>query len=268
MHIGPRRPLRDQSINRLIPNILTVLALCAGLTSVRFALQDRWEAAVAAIVVAGVLDGLDGRIARLLHGASRFGAELDSLADFMSFGVAPAVILYYWSLHLAGGLGWAVSLLYCVCCALRLARFNTRIDNADLPAWRGRFFIGVPAPAAAGLALLPTLITFEIGPGLLDNPVVVGATVVATALLMVSRLPTFSMKRVRVRHDYVVATLIAVAALAAFLITMPWLTLIAVGAAYLLSLPASYYAYRHQERQAAPLALDNVGEPGGDAMVK
>src|SRR3546814_6340099 len=159
---GPRR--RDQSINRLIPKILTVSALCACLTSIRFALQDRWELAVLAIVIAGILDGLDGRIARLLDGASKFGAELDSLADFISFGVAPALVLYYWTMYAAGGLGWALSLLYAVCCALRLARFNTKLDNADLPAWPIPFFPRVPAPAGAGLSLLPLLATFQFGP--------------------------------------------------------------------------------------------------------
>src|SRR5262249_10382193 len=219
-----RRPvprLRDQSINRLIPNILTVLALCAGLTGIRFALQEQWEQAVLSIVIAGVLDGLDGRIARLLDGASRFGAELDSLSDFVSFGVAPAVLLYYWTMKGAGGIGWALALLFSVCCALRLARFNTKLDNTDLPAWTSPFFVGVPAPAGAGLVLVPVFATIELGPGFFDRPIVCGATMIVVALLMISRVPTYSFKRVKVPHAYVGHMLLGVGALAAFLVTNP-----------------------------------------------
>ena len=256
---GPR--LRDQSINRLIPNILTVLALCAGLTSIRFALQDRWDLAVLAIVIAGVLDGLDGRIARLLDGASKFGAELDSLSDFISFGVAPALLLYYWTMYAAGGLGWALSLLYAVSCALRLARFNTKLDNADLPAWTSRFFTGVPAPAGAGLSLLPMLATFQFGPGFFDLPIVAGIVMLAVALLMVSRVPTFSFKRVKVPQHYVVPTLIGVGLFAAFLVSMPWVTLMAAGVVYVVSIPLSYFAYRQLDRQRRPEDFTEVKEP-------
>lgn len=253
------RRLRDQSLNRLIPNMLTVLALCAGLTGIRFALQERWELAVIAVVIAGILDGLDGRIARLLNGASKFGAELDSLSDFVSFGVAPAVILYYWTLSALSGPGWAVALLFSVCCALRLARFNTMLENTDLPAWTGRFFTGVPAPAGAGLALLPMMATFQLGPGFFDHPIVAGAVMTAVALLMVSRLPTFSFKRVKVPHSYVVPTLVGVGAMAAFLVSNPWLTLMAVGVAYFASLPYSYLAYRRLARQRAqPAELEEI----------
>ena len=143
----PMNRFRDHSFNRLIPNILTLLALCAGMTSIRLGLLQRWELAVAALALAAVLDALDGRIARLLDSSSKFGAELDSLADVIDFGVAPGVLLYLWTMHAGGGLGWAVCLLFAVCCSLRLARFNTKLDNTDLPAWTGRFFSGVPAPA-------------------------------------------------------------------------------------------------------------------------
>ncbi|WP_119459680.1 CDP-diacylglycerol--serine O-phosphatidyltransferase [Rhodospirillaceae bacterium SYSU D60014] len=256
---GPR--LRDQSINRLIPNILTVSALCAGLTSIRFALQDRWELAVLAIVIAGILDGLDGRIARLLDGASKFGAELDSLSDFISFGVAPALVLYYWTMYAAGGLGWAISLLFAVCCALRLARFNTKLDNADLPAWTSRFFTGVPAPAGAGLSLLPLLATFQFGSGFFDLPIVAGAVMLGVALLMVSRVPTFSFKRVKVPQHYVVPTLIGVGVFAAFLVSMPWVTLMTAGVVYVASIPLSYIAYRQLERRRRPEDFAEVEEP-------
>jgi len=260
MRTRPRPRLRDQSFNRLIPNILTVLALCAGLTSIRFAFQERWEMAVFAIVIAGVLDGLDGRIARLLDGSSKFGAELDSLSDFLAFGVAPALLLYYWTMKSVVGLGWALALLFAVCCALRLARFNTKVDNADLPAWTGRFFTGVPAPAGAGLALLPVFATFEFGSGFFDHPIVTGGAMVAVSLLMVSRVPTFSFKRIKVPHDYVLPTLLGVGLFAAFLVGLPWLTLMAVGVLYLASLPLSYVAHRRLSRQAAVADLEDVEE--------
>lgn len=255
-----RRRLRDQSINRLIPNMLTVLALCAGLTSIRFALDQRWEMAVFAIVIAAVLDGLDGRIARLLDSTSKFGAELDSLSDFVSFGVAPAILLYYWTLQGARGAGWVISLLFGVCVALRLARFNTRIDNADLPAWTSRFFVGVPAPAGAGLSLVPVLATLEFGPGFFNTPLFVGATTVFVALLMVSRLPTFSMKRVRVPHHLVVPTLLCVGLLAAVLVTMPWLTLLVLALVYLSTIPVSFMSYRRLERLRGEPPVETVPE--------
>jgi CDP-diacylglycerol--serine O-phosphatidyltransferase len=256
-----RKRLRDQSINRLIPNMLTVLALCAGLTSIRFALDQRWEMAVFAIVVAAVLDGLDGRIARLLDSTSKFGAELDSLSDFVSFGVAPAILLYYWTLQGAGGTGWVIALLFGVCVALRLARFNTRIDNADLPAWTSRFFVGVPAPAGAGLSLIPVFATLLFGPGFFSNPIFVGCTTVAVALLMVSRLPTFSMKRVRVPHHLVVPTLASVGLLAAVMVSMPWLTLLGLALVYLATIPLSIISYRRLERLRGEPATESLTEP-------
>lgn len=257
-----KRRLRDQSINRLIPNMLTVLALCAGLTSIRFALEQRWEMAVFAIVIAAVLDGLDGRIARLLDSTSKFGAELDSLSDFVSFGVAPAILLYYWSLQSVGGTGWVVSLLFGVCVALRLARFNTRIDNTDLPAWTSRFFVGVPAPAGAGLSLIPVFATLLFGPGIFNHPIFVGSITVIVALLMVSRLPTYSMKRVRVPHHLVVPTLVAVGLLAAVLVSMPWLTLLVLALAYASTIPVSIMSYRRLERLRGEPAGERVSEPG------
>ena len=149
-----KKRFRGLSFNRMIPNILTLLALVAGLTSIRFSLDDRWEHAVLAIVAAGILDALDGRIARLLKGASKFGAELDSLSDFVCFGVSPALILYLWTMRDAGRLGWVVVMLFAICCGLRLARFNVMMEDPDAPPWKSRFFTGIPAPAGGGLALL------------------------------------------------------------------------------------------------------------------
>ncbi len=253
--------LRDQSLNRLIPNMLTIIALCAGLTAIRFGLQGRWEAAVMAVVVAGILDGLDGRIARMLNGASRFGAELDSLSDFIAFGVAPAIMLYYWTLSGLGGIGWALTLLFSVCCALRLARFNTRLENTDVPAWTGRFFVGVPAPAGAGLVLIPMMATFQFGTGFFDRPAVAGSLVLAVSLLMVSQVPTYSFKRVRVPHNLVLPTLLVVGLLAACLVSLPWVTLLAVGVIYAASIPLSVYDYGKLSRQRPAPAFDDVDKP-------
>lgn len=255
----PHLRLRDQSLNRLIPNVLTVLALCAGLTSIRFGLLGKWEIAVFAIVVAGILDALDGRIARLLDGSSKFGAELDSLSDFVSFGVAPALLLHVWTLNQVRGFGWVVALLFAVCCALRLARFNTHIDNTDVPAWTNRFFVGVPAPAGAGLAIVPMIASLEFGDAYLRNPWLVGAVATAVALLMVSRVPTFSIKRIRIPQDWVVPTLLLVGLSAACLATMPWITLLAVGVVYGTSIPLSVVAYvRLRGRTSAAAATDSV----------
>ncbi|MBI2242271.1 MAG: CDP-diacylglycerol--serine O-phosphatidyltransferase [Magnetospirillum gryphiswaldense] len=252
---GRRRLIRPPklpglSINTLIPNILTVLALCAGLTSIRFALHGKWQHAVVAIVLAAILDGLDGRVARLLQGTSKFGAELDSLSDFVSFGVAPAMVLYFWTMQGAGGFGWAMVLLFVVCCALRLARFNTMLGNADLPPYAYNFFTGIPAPAAAGVVLLPMVASFEFGEEFFAQPVVVSVFLAGVAFLMVSTIPTFSFKKVRIPNAWVLPVLLIVGVLAAFLVTEPWLTLVVVGFAYLGMIPFSIRAFRRLKRQA------------------
>ena len=239
-----------QSLNRLIPNALTLLALCAGITAMRYALDGAWERAVIAVLVAAVLDGLDGRIARALKATSRFGAELDSLSDIVCFGVAPAVVIYLWSLHDAGGLGWALSLLFAVCCALRLARFNIGLDEqADRPAWMSNYFMGVPAPAAGGLALLPLVLGIQFGDEIFANPGITGLTLVGVSALMVSKLPTFAFKRVKVPGRYVVPALLATGASFAFLISTPWITMAVGGFAYLASIP--YASYLHRRRLAS-----------------
>lgn len=252
---GRRRLIRPPklpglSLNKLIPNILTVLALCAGLTSIRFALHGKWEHAVLAIVLAAILDGLDGRVARLLQGTSKFGAELDSLSDFVSFGVAPAMVLYFWTMQGAGGFGWALVLLFAVCCALRLARFNTMLGNADLPPYAYNFFTGIPAPAAAGVVLLPMVASFEFGEAFFGRPGVVSIFLLGVAFLMVSTIPTFSFKKVRIPNAWVLPVLLIVGLLAAFLVTEPWLTLVVLGFAYLGMIPFSVRAFRRLKRQA------------------
>lgn len=264
MKFAHRRPPRmtGLSFNKLIPNILTMLALCAGLTSIRFGLHGKWDMAVVSILLAGVLDGLDGRIARLLHGTSKFGAELDSLSDFVSFGVAPSMLLYFWTMQGAGGLGWALVLLFSVCCALRLARFNTMLGEPDLPPWAYNFFTGVPAPAAAGLVLLPMVVSFQSdGDSFFASPAVNAVVLVTVSFLMVSKIPTFSGKRFRVPHEYVLPMLLLVGVLAAFLVTEPWTTITLIGVLYAGSIPVSARAFRKLKKQAAELRAKETVTP-------
>jgi CDP-diacylglycerol--serine O-phosphatidyltransferase len=247
-----RRPrLRGQSINRLIPNMLTLLALCSGLSAIRFTLEGDFRAAVVAIILAGIIDGLDGRIARLIGATSRFGAELDSLSDFVCFGVVPAILQYIWVMSRAGRIGWAVALIYAVSMALRLARFNTALDDEDRPAWTYNYFTGVPAPAAAALMLLPVIASFELPDGMIDRPGMVGPWILLIAALMVSRIPTFSMKRLRIANRFVLPILLTVVVVAAGLATEPWLTMIGIGLTYMASIP---FAYRmaNRMRRAMP----------------
>jgi CDP-diacylglycerol--serine O-phosphatidyltransferase len=250
--------LKGEPINRLIPNILTVLALCSGMTGIFFAMQDRFEWAVLCVVLAGIFDGLDGRMARLLGGTSKFGAELDSLSDFCAFGVAPAVLVYYWSLRYAGGAGWSVCLLYATCCALRLARFNTAIGNPDLPPYAYRYFQGVPAPAGAGLAMLPMIIEFQMGFGALDRTVVTGPWLFLVAILMISTIPTWSMKAIKVPREYVMAVFVALAVMTALLASYPWVVLGVIGLLYVGSIPVSVRNYRFLKREAERMQR---GEP-------
>ena len=238
------------SINRLIPNVLTLLALCSGLTAIRFAIGGQFQNAVLAIVIAAILDGLDGRVARLLQGTSKFGAELDSLSDFVCFGVTPALILYFWVMAQGGGFGWAVVLLYTVCCGLRLARFNTMMGQDDLPPYAYNFFTGVPAPAAAGLVLMPLIVSFETGPGVVDHVPIVSVFMLGVSFLMVSKLPTFSAKKLRIPNSYVLPVLLLVGLLAAFLVTEPWLTLAGIDALYLAMIPVALKSFRRLKEQA------------------
>jgi len=240
--------LKGQNVSKLLPNMITVGATCAGLTGVKFALEGRWEHAVIAIIVAGVLDALDGRMARLLKSASDFGAELDSLSDFVAFGVSPAFILYFWTLQSLGRVGWIVALFLAICCGLRLARFNTNIGK--LPPYAFNYFTGVPAPAGAGLALLPMIATFAYDLPILREPVPVAVWSAIVAVLMVSRVPTFSIKKVKVPHAAIVPVLAAVALLAAGLAAAPWLTLTSVGIIYIISFGASVMTYRRLKAEA------------------
>ncbi len=261
-----RRRLHGLTVNRLIPNALTLLALCAGMTAIRLAFLERWELAVAAVLVAMIADALDGRIARLMNATSEFGAQLDSLADVINFGVTPAIMIYLWALGDAGGLGWAFVLVFVMACTLRLARFNVALDDEKpAPAWASRFFTGVPAPGGAGLVLLPMVMSFELGTDILASPVLNAVTLAAVAALMVSKVPTFSAKLIRVRQSYVGLVLVGVGAFAAFLVSTPWVTLSLAGLVYAISIPYSARQYRRlqarQEAAKAPATPDIEDAP-------
>jgi CDP-diacylglycerol--serine O-phosphatidyltransferase len=247
-----RRGLRGFSINRLIPNVLTLAALCSGLTAIRFGLQEHFQLAVLAILVAAIFDALDGRVARRLGVTSQFGAELDSLSDFLCFGVAPALVLYLASLKDGGALGWVVTMMFPICSALRLARFNTGLlaDTAP-PAWTGSYFTGVPAPAGALLALIPLLVSFEADATWPRHPLVVGVVLLCVGGLMVSRLPTFSFKKGRVPRHLVLPGLLGVALVMGVLASSPWIGLSLLGLVYVCLIPFSWLAYRKQESQDA-----------------
>ena len=270
------RRIQELSVNRMVPNILTLLALCAGMTAIRFALNGNFQGAVYAIIVAGVLDGLDGRVARLLKATSHFGAELDSLSDFVSFGVAPAAVMYLWTMSALHSVGWAIVLFYAVCCALRLARFNTQLSAEPSPQVAG-FFTGVPAPGGAGLVMMPMYASFEWGDWIVRSPYLGTVWVAGIAFLMVSRLPTLSLKKFRVPHRYVMPTLLGVGLLAAFVTTAPWPTLVLIGALYLGSIPLTIRAaarYRratetkkNEPAMAEPLPLAAPPAAAFDAVV-
>ena len=252
------RRIQELSVQRMVPNVLTLLALCAGMTAIRFALTGNFQAAVYAIIAAGVLDGLDGRVARLLKATSHFGAELDSLSDFVSFGVAPAAVMYLWTMSGLHSLGWAIVLFYAVCCALRLARFNTQLSAE--PAPQPGYFTGVPAPGGAGLVLMPMYASFEWGDWITRSPYLGAVWIAGIAFLMVSRIPTLSLKKFRIPQHYVVPTLLGIGLLAAFLTTAPWPTLLLVGMLYLGSIPPTARAAAAARRGAAAKKPEPVAE--------
>ena len=244
------------SIRQLIPSLVTLLALCAGLTSMRMGIEGRYGMAVIMILLAAFLDGIDGRVARLLRGTTRFGAELDSLADFVNFGVAPALLVYVALLQGSGPAGWLAAMILAICCGLRLARFNVTSSDKSKPAWMGAFFTGVPAPAAGALALL---IVHEL-------PLLVAAYLIVVGLLAVSAIPTFSLKRARVRREWVLPLLIVFAAFIGLLLTNPWLAMTLANLLYLSMLPVSYRAYRKQlaENEALDDAAPGIDRAGAE----
>lgn len=248
---GRRRRFRPIPVRMLVPNVITLLAICAGLTAIRLSTEGKMEWAVAAIVFAAVLDGVDGRIARLIKGQSKFGAELDSLADFVNFGVAPGLILYFWQLHALGNVGWIAAMVFAISAGLRLARFNATMDDPDRPADAANYFTGVPAPAGAITVLLPMYLAFL---GLPHAPSsIVAIYMLAIAALMVSRLPVFSGKRAgsRVPRDMVPAIIIFTVLFIALLVSYPWYVLSIGSVLYLASLPLGWVSRRKQEKKAA-----------------
>lgn len=249
-----RRRFRAIPVRILVPNLITLLSLCAGLTGIRLAFESKIEWALAAIVFAAALDGIDGRVARLIKGQSRFGAELDSLADFVNFGCAPGLIIYLWTLHDLGNVGWIAAMVFAIAGALRLARFNVMIDDPNRPPWTGNFFTGVPAPAGALIAMLPIYVSLLGGP-------TVGATVtlvytLAIAFLMVSQLPVLSGKRVgkRVEPEMVLPVFVAVVLFFGLLIAYPWWVLSIGTVFYLGCLPLGWVTYQEYQRKDAMLA--------------
>jgi CDP-diacylglycerol--serine O-phosphatidyltransferase len=237
----------------MIPNAITAMALCMGLTGVRFAIGAEWEKALAAIIIAGILDGMDGRIARLLRAQSKFGAELDSLSDNIAFGTAPALIIFLWSLQAAPRFGWTAALALAVCCALRLARFNARMDAAEQPHKSAGFNTGVPAPAGAGLAFVPIYLWLITGRQIFQDWPLVMAWTIFIAALMISSLPTYSWTSIRIRREWRLFALAGVALFGAALLTAPWITLLALSCLYLLMIPSALASYaRVRRRRATP----------------
>lgn len=246
-----RRLKPGLTLRALIPNAITVAALCSGLTGIRFAIVGDWEKAILMVILAGVLDGIDGRIARLLKAQSRFGAELDSLADSLSFGMAPALILFLWSLKDLPRFGWFAALALAICCALRLARFNARIDIDEQPHKSAGFLTGVPAPVGAGLAFLPLYLWLATGWEGVRQPLVVAIWVALVAFLMISSVATLSWKSLRPRRS-VRLDILAIAGLVfAALLTEPWWTLVVLCAGYLLLMPFGMVGYARVRRQRA-----------------
>jgi len=245
---GPR--IREIPMRMVLPNLVTVLAICAGLSGIRFGFEDRFEPAVVMVLLAAFLDGIDGRLARMLKATSKFGAQMDSLADIVNFGVAPALVLYAFMLDRAGSFGWIAALLFAIACGLRLARFNVLDEETDRPIWQTEYFVGVPAPAGAVLVMLPLYLSFlrvGIEP---SRPVAFIATgfTVLVAFLLVSRLPVYSGKSIKVPGDKVLPVILAVVLYILLLMTYPWYTLTASVAGYLVFLPFSVRAYSKRAR--------------------
>jgi len=255
--VTDERDPRRIPFRAMIPNAITALALCFGLTGIRFAMTaqaggtEHWQLAMACVVVAGILDGMDGRIARLLRAQSKFGAELDSLSDNIAFGTAPALILFLWSLQYAPKFGWTASLALAVCCALRLARFNARMDAAEQPHKSAGFNTGVPAPAGAGLAFVPIYLWLITGDEHFRAWQAVMPWTVFIAALMISSLPTYSWTSIRIRRSWRLFALAGIALLGAALIVTPWPTLLFAAGLYLLMIPAALMSYGRVRRRRA-----------------
>ncbi|MFC5385730.1 CDP-diacylglycerol--serine O-phosphatidyltransferase [Aquamicrobium segne] len=260
---GPR--IREIPLRMVFPNLLTVLAICAGLSGIRFGFEGRFETAVVMVLIAAFLDGLDGRVARFLKATSKFGAQMDSIADIVNFGVAPALVLYAFLLDRAGSPGWIAALLFAIACAMRLARFNVLEEAQDRPTWQGEYFVGVPAPAGAAVVMLPLYLSF-IG----FEPTVYGAFLasaftVIVAFLLVSRLPVYSGKSLKIPGDRTLLVILAIVLYFLLLVSYPWYTLTASVICYLLFLPLSALAYIRRARLEGEVLLPpDVDARNGD----
>lgn len=254
---GPRLP-NGLTLRALVPNAITAAALCMGLTGIRLAIMGDFEKSVQAVIIAGMLDGIDGRIARLLKAQSKFGAELDSLADNVSFGVAPALILFMWSLQELPRIGWFAALAFAVCMALRLARFNARIEMPDEPRKAAGFLTGVPAPVGAGLSFLPIYLWLVTGETFFRAPLVVGIWLVVVAFLLISAVPTLSWGKLRPRRHVRLEVIAFFGLVGAALLTEPWWTLIAICVVYVALLPVAMVLYARVRRQRAARAAEQA----------
>jgi CDP-diacylglycerol--serine O-phosphatidyltransferase len=237
------------TLRAMLPNAITAAALCSGLTGIRFAIDGNWSYAILAVILAGILDGMDGRIARLLNAQSRFGAELDSLADSLSFGMAPAIIMFLWSLQDFERFGWFAALAFAICCALRLARFNARIDVEDQPHKSAGFLTGVPAPVGAGLAFMPIYLWLETGLEIFRDPLFNSLWVAAIAVLFISNMATLSWTAIRPQRDIRIWLIALVAIAFAALLLEPWWTLTAISAVYLALMPYALVKYGKVKRR-------------------
>ncbi|SMF76437.1 CDP-diacylglycerol--serine O-phosphatidyltransferase [Allosphingosinicella indica] len=255
-----RRP-RGIPLRALVPNAVTALALCSGLTGIRFAVDGNWERALAFVIIAAVLDGMDGRIARMLNGQSKFGAELDSLSDVIAFGVAPAIILYLWALHDLPKFGWMFALAHAVCAALRLARFNANIDVEDQPHKSAGFLTGVPAPAGAGLTFLPIYLWIVTREDIFRDPLLIAPWTALIAFLMISNIATFSWTSLRLRRGVRLWALVVIALVGGALLSEPWVTLAFAAIVYAALIPVSFLSYGKVKRLRAAAGLKPAATP-------
>ncbi len=246
--MSERIRLREQPLSRVLPNMITLAGMCCGLSAIRFAINERWELAVAFIIAAAVIDGMDGRVARLLGATSEFGAQLDSLSDFVCFGVAPALVMYIWLLHDIRGIGWAVTLFYVICASLRLARFNTALTIKPKNAWTNQFFTGVPSPAGGILCMLPMILFLQTGNTLHIPPALVAVHVVMIGALMASRIPTFAGKNLRLPHEHLLPFMITACFLLVLLFIEPWLMISLLSIGYVVSI---YFSLRRYKKLAS-----------------
>ena len=244
-------PPRALTLRAMLPNAITAAALCSGLTGIRFAVEEQWSFAILAVLLAGVLDGIDGRIARLLNAQSRFGAELDSLADSLSFGMAPALILYMWSLQDLDRFGWFAALAFAICCALRLARFNAQIDVDEQPHKSAGFLTGVPAPVGAGLAFAPFYLWNETGNEVFRDPLILAIWLSLIAVLMISNMATLSWAAMRPRRGIRLGLIALMTLGFAALLLEPWWSLTVISAGYLALMPYALFKYGRIKRRRA-----------------